>query len=119
VEKNRILVGYKALGVKTAQFEVSCMDLPESENPVTHAGAPSHGRKRWTATGKPEQVSVTGASGNRHRFNSGSGKDVVVKEVSIFQRGTRVFFFTTLYSADDGKTRDQARRSVSSLVWSK
>jgi hypothetical protein len=41
----------------------------------------------------------------------------MIKEVVVFQRGPRQYFFTGLYWSSDTAAKDQLRRAVASTIW--
>ena len=44
-------------------------------------------------------------------------KERLVKEVVVFPRGERIYFFTGLYYASDAAAREQLRTAVASTIW--
>lgn len=119
-EKETILVQYRLLrGDSGATLEISAVDLPEDADLADYLSGPSYSVRRWNLLGKAESIEAGGVSGKRFRFNGEVDSSELVKEVTAFRRGGRVYFFTVLYSPKDTAAPEQARRSISRLVWTK
>jgi hypothetical protein len=120
LEKERLLVQYRRTGGDNlATLEVSVMDLPEDTDMVKYLSAPSFSAHQWKQTGKAESMEAGGAQGTRFRFRAPIKGGELAKEVTVFRRGGRVYFFTVLFSPKDAPAAEQVRRSLGSLVWSK
>lgn len=114
VDKERLLVRYEGrTGDAPATFEVSCLDALESADLTEILAAPSHSIKNWKPNGTPEAISAQNVAAIRHAYRSGES----MKEVVVFRRGGRAYFFTSLYAVKDVKSREQLRRVVESVIW--
>ncbi len=117
--QDRLLVRYqRASESAPAMFEISMTDMPASANLATYLAKSSFGRPSWPAQGKPEPFKVGDRDGTRYVLVSGLGRPVV-KEVMTVRRGERVYFFTGLFGANDDVSRDEFRRAVAGVTWTK
>lgn len=120
VEKECLLVQYRrSSGDSDAMVEISLMDLPEDADLLEYLSRPSFSVRRWKSLGQPESIEAGGASGTCYRFSGRAGKSDLAKEVIVFRRGGRVYFFTVLYSPKDATAVEQVRRSINGLTWTK
>lgn len=120
VEKERLLVQYRRTsGDGPATLEVSLVDLPEDADLVDYLSTPSFSARKWKQTGGAESMEAGGERGKRFRFSASIKGGDLAKEVTIFRRGGRVFFFTVLFSPKDTAAAEQVRRAIGSLVWTK
>jgi hypothetical protein len=120
IEKERLLVQYRRLkSGPPATLEVSVAELPESTNLTEYLSGPSFSASRWKPSGEPVPLEAGGVRGTRYRFTPSVGKTDMVKEVTAFRRGGRVYFFTALSPPGDSSAPAQVRRAVESLVWTK
>jgi hypothetical protein len=119
-EKERLLVEYQRVGGgKLALLEVSLADLPPSTDLITYLAGPADGVEKWRSVGRPENLEIEGVEATRMTFSGRVGKEDMTREVVAFRRGERVYFFVGLFTATDGKARDELRRAVGSTIWSK
>jgi hypothetical protein len=119
-ETERMLVQYQhSAGEKPATFEVSLADLPEGTDLASHLAGPSFGAEHWDLSGPPEKVEVDGVAGTRYGFTARADRKALAREVTAFRRGGRVYFFTALASRDDTGAREQVRRAVGRIIWTK
>jgi hypothetical protein len=118
VERERLLVRYMPpLSARGSTLEVSLADLPDSTELADYLSGPSLGVKQWKPLGKVETVEVNGKPATRVAFSGRVGKDQLLKEVTAFRRGGRVYFFTALVPKGDNKSRETIRRAVASTTW--
>ena len=116
MDKERMLVRYEGrTGDSSAILEVSCINLPETTDPSSILDAPSHGVSRWKRDGTAQSIEIHGQPATRYAYRSGK----TAKEVVLFRRGGRGYFFTSVYAADDLKSRDLIRQAVESVVWTR
>jgi hypothetical protein len=119
-EKERTLVQYRRVSAEgNATLEISLIDLPEDADLAEYLSGPSYAVRHWNSLGKAESIEAGGASGKRFRFNGQANGSELSKEVTAFRRDGRVYFFTVLYPPKDAAAAEQARRSISGLVWTK
>jgi len=120
VEKETILVQYRLhSGASSATLEISLMDLPEDAALADYLSRPSYSVRRWSLLGKAESIEAGGVSGKRFRFKGKADSFELIKEVTVFRRGGRDYFFIVLHSPKDTAAPEQARRSINRLVWTK
>lgn len=100
-------------------LELLCFDDSKSIDVKAHHEQPSHGVAAWKLEEDATEVTVGGATGQRLPLVGSAGKNTLHKEVTVFRRGKRVYSFVALYWDDDRVARDEIRRAVDSLVWSK
>lgn len=116
IDKERMLVRYEGrTGDSPAALEVSCIKLPESADLDAILDAPSHSISNWHREGAAKSIQIHDEPASRYIFLSNK----TAKEVVVFRRGGRVYFFTTVYAAHDAKSRDLARQAVESVVWTR
>lgn len=119
VEKERLLVQYRRQeGDHPATLEVSRVDLPDSTDWEEYLSGPSYSVSHWKSAEPAESVQAGGANGSRFRFTSGGKNPRLAKEVTVFRRGTRVYFFTLVFAPKDTTAVEQVRRVIGRLVWS-
>ncbi len=121
LEKERLLVQYRRVisGQQSATLEVSVAELRESTDLAEYLSKPAFSASEWRPAGKSVPLEAGGAKGTRFRYTAWVDGSELVKEVTAFRRGARVYFFTVLYSPKDSSAPEQARRAVESLVWTK
>jgi len=118
VQKERMLVEYKPPPAETAaSLQVTCIDLPSGTSPESYLSTRRHGTEPWRQKGAVEPLDVNGESAVRLILTSRTGKEQLTREVVVFRRGDRAYFFTGLFPASDGKTREQVRQAVESVQW--
>ncbi len=119
VKKNLILVQYRRKSTdQRGMLEVDMIDLPPSTDVPTYLAGSSFGVKQWRRTGSMEPVSTGGLAGERYEFTGRvGGKDDMTKEVVVFRRGSRCYFFIGLFPPKDAGARAQIRQAVASTVW--
>lgn len=117
--QDRLLVRYERPAENApAVLEVSMADLPSSVDLNAYLAAPSLGRPTWAPRGRPEPVRAGEREAMRYVFQSPVGRPIV-KEVVAVRRGERVYFFAGLFANADDASRDEIRRGVDSLAWTK
>jgi hypothetical protein len=104
---------------KTAELEVTAADLPEGSDLGAFLAGYQVGAQKWTPKKGPDDVTVNGAAGKRFLMSAGKGKDETLRETTAFRRGGRVYFFLVSFPASDPDRRDQARKSIDSVTFTK
>ncbi len=119
LDKERLLVQFKRLtsADRGATMEVTAMDVPESDDLAPYVAGPDYGVKKWTPAGTPEKLEPGGVAATRYVFANQVGAEKMVREVTAFRRGGRVYLFKGIFGAADKKARDQIRQAVASTVW--
>jgi hypothetical protein len=116
--QERKLVGYKKMTAgHPACFEVTYVDLPPSTDLGAYLVKASPGLAPWNLTTAATPLTVAGVEANRFILSTGSGTDLTVKEVVVFRRGERVYFFTGTFHSSDGDSVQMIRRAVESVSW--
>lgn len=112
------LVEYKKMTTdQPAGFEVTYADIPPSTDLGAYLAGASLGQARWNPTAPATPLTVSGVEANRFMFSAGNVPDLMTKEVVVFRRGDRVFFFTGIFLSSDSESRQQIGRTVESVVW--
>ncbi len=114
-EKDTMLVRYQSPPTeKSAVFEVSFVDAPESADVTAMLAAPSHGASNWASSEPPEPLKLNAAATRYHLAHKNMSKESIV-----FRRGDRLYFFTFVYLNSDSTVRERMHDVVQSVVWSK
>jgi hypothetical protein len=114
-----LLVGYHqplAAG-QEAILEVNLIDLPGGASLGEYLAGASYGIPRWQPRGEPENLTINGVSARRFIFASSRDRTRLDKEIVVFERGSRSYFFVALFSATDETSRQEVRRAVDSVYW--
>lgn len=120
LDKERLLVQYRrAESDSQATLEVSAADLPEDANLADYLSGPSFSATHWDRSGSPEKLEAGGQPGTRYRFTALINRAKLAKEVTVFRRGERVYFFTLLFAPADATAPEQIHRALGRLVWTK
>lgn len=120
MRKELLLVQYRrASGDKQATLEVSLADLPEDTDLATYLSGPSFSASHWKQSGSPESLEAGARAGERYCFTAHVNGAQLGKEVTVFHRGERVYFFTLLFSPDDPTAPEQVHRAIGRIVWTK
>lgn len=106
-------------GKLAADFEVTAADLPDATDLTAFLAEYRVGAQKWATRKGPDDVTVNGAAGRRWLMAVGKGKDETLRETTAFRRGGRVYFFLATFPASDPDRRDQARKSVESVTFTK
>jgi hypothetical protein len=118
LDKERLLVQYiRGPAEGLATLEVAAVDLPPDVEVVKYQGEPSHDVLIWNNLGPNKKLEIGGAPAERLIYAGNLGKEPFIKEVVVFRRGERVYFFTALFPAADTLARDMARRAVDGVIW--
>lgn len=118
VTQERLLVVYQQLAAdQGATLEVLRFDVPETTDLAAYLAGASYGTKQWTLKRPAEELRIGPAAARRFLFAATQGKAEMLKDVVVFQRGGRYYFFTGLYWANDDAARDQIQRAVESTIW--
>lgn len=119
LDKERLLVQYVGLSSeKGASLDVSMADLPETTDLAAYLAGPSGGVKNWRLK-TSESVTINGVPAERLIFLGRVGKEEAVKEVVVFRRGERVYFFSAYCASGDTRAQEQVRSAVGSTRWKK
>ncbi|MGH7172317.1 MAG: hypothetical protein ACRELF_10840 [Gemmataceae bacterium] len=120
IDKERLLVQYRrADRDKQATLEVSLADLAEDTDLAEHLSGPSFSASHWKPEGSPESLEAGGRAGKRYRFTGRVTGAELAKEVTVFRRGGRLYFFTLLFSPEDATAPQQVHRAIARIVWTK
>jgi hypothetical protein len=117
LEKERLLVLYRQTGGQGTALHISMADLPESSPLAEYLARPSFGVEKWERTLAPEQLSLGHKTATRYLFGTKAAGKPLHREVIVFRRQERVYFFTILFSPADTRGRDQARKAIESIIW--
>ena len=116
--QERKLVGYtKKTTGHPASLEVTYVDLPPSTDLGARFAEASLGQARWKLTAAATPLTIGGLEANRFILSAGSGADQTIKEVVVFRRGDRVYFFTGVFHSSDAESWQQVRQAVESITW--
>jgi hypothetical protein len=116
--QERKLVGYKKTTAgHPASFEVTYVDLPPSTDLGSYLVKTSPGLSPWSLAGAATPLTVGGVEANRFNLSTGNSPDLTMKEVVVFRRGERVYFFAGTFHSSDGESGQRIRRAVESVVW--
>jgi hypothetical protein len=119
-EKEWLVVRYELLTAeKPATLEVTLADVPETADLSAFLSGPSHGHSSWHPTGPAEELQINVEPAVRLVFTSQARGEGMIREVTSFRRGGRVYCFTGMYPSGDTKARDEIRRAVGSVLWKK
>lgn len=120
VKKESLLVQYRRTTDKNqATLEVSLADLSEDTDLTAYLSAPSFTATRWDLIGTPQTLDAGGREGKRYRFGGDIHGGRIDREVTVFRRGGRVYFFTLLHSPGDTSALEQVHRAIGHLVWTR
>lgn len=115
-----ILVGYAyTKSERPAEFELLAADVPEGEDLGRFLAEHRVGSEKWVLRPGPQAVTIGGAAATRYVMTRGAGKDEYRREATAIRRDGRVYFFVVSFAATDPERRDQARKSVESVTWTK
>jgi len=116
--QERKLVEYKKMTPgHPASFEVTYVDLPPSTDLGSHLVNASPAQVPWNLTGAATPLTVAGVEANRFVLSAGNNPDLTIREVVVFRRGDRVYFFTGTFHSSDRDSGQKIRRAVESVVW--
>jgi hypothetical protein len=117
-EKERLLVSYlRPVRGKPVFLEVSLADLPESRDLAAYLAESPYGTSKWRRVGTPLDLDINGVPATRYSYTTRVGKDDLIKEVTVFRRGERVYLFAGVYPTGDSQSREQLRRAAASTIW--
>ena len=117
-DQERQLVEYKKKAAKQpATLEVTYVDLPATTDLAVHLAKPSQGQPAWNPTAAAAPISIGTTEAMRYIFNNGAGPDPIMKEVVVFRRGDRVYFFTGTFTKSDQQSQQEIRRAVETIAW--
>jgi hypothetical protein len=120
LDKERLLVQYRrAADGRQSTLEVTAANMPEDADLSAYLSGPSFSASHWNPSGSVEKLEAGGRPGTRHRFKARVAGAELIKEVTVFRRGGRVYFFTLLSAPDDATPSEQVRRAIGRLVWTK
>jgi hypothetical protein len=104
---------------KSADLEVTAADLPDGTDLGAFLAGYQVGAQKWALKKGPDDVTVNTATAKRFLMSAGKGKDEVQREATAFRRGGRVYFFLVSFPASEPDRRDQGRKSVESVTFTK
>jgi hypothetical protein len=114
LERERVLVIYHCFATDPpASLEVSAADLPESADLAGRLTEAPSGGITWRAAGPAVPLEVNGVPARRYPLR---GLDLA-REVTVFRRGGRVYFFAGTFIAGDLVRRGQVRQAADSVLW--
>lgn len=116
LDRERLLVSYVSSG-KAVEFEVSLADLPPTVDLASYLEGPGFGVTQWKPLKAPEAVEIGGRPATRYVFAGQSAREKMTKEVVVFRKDDRAYFFTGVYLASGDKARGQIGRAVASISW--
>lgn len=120
LEKPVALVSYvQNEGQKPGEFELMAADLPEDADLGEFLAEHRIGPQKWVMKPPPTAVTVGGASATQFVLTRKLGKLEYRREATAVRRGGRVYFFVITFLTADAEHRDQARKSVESVAWTK
>jgi hypothetical protein len=133
VEKERMLVEYKLLpGPNPAGLQVTCIDLSPQTNPEAYLAERMKTLGDWQKKGRGEKLSIHGRDAVRLQyllkpFPSDFAKKMGTKapkpeaddlrEIVVFRRNERVYFFTAMLPSSDKKALGDIRRAIETIEW--
>jgi hypothetical protein len=118
VPQERKLIGYKLPDIdRPASFEISCMDMPEGADLVSHFTAGRTGPEAWRPSGPIESIALGSVPAHRLILTFGTGAGALRKEVVAVRSGGRVYFFTLVCAPDDVGSRETIRQELSRITW--
>src|SRR5437016_3751132 len=118
LDKERLLVRYeRPTSGNSALLELTAADLPVSVDLSAYLTGPAYGADKWRLARPAEPVDVEGVAALRHGLSARVRGEETTREVVVFRRGERVFFFTGLFASKDSSARSQIRAAVQSVLW--
>ena len=115
-----VLVTYlQSQASRPAEFQLMAVDLPVDTDLAQYLAEHQIGSGKWAINQAPESVTIHGETAVRYAMSRGSAKSEVRREATVFRRGGRAFFFIVTFGTTDTERRDQVRKSVESVTWSK
>jgi hypothetical protein len=94
-------------------------DLPADADLGKYLAEHQVGATRWVMGRAPEPVTINGEAATRYTMSRAAGGREARREATAFRRGGRVFYFLVSFTPADAEHRDQARKAVASVTWSK
>lgn len=113
--KERMLVQYKR-AKSGGSLIVSMVDLPESEAVADYLEKRLFPKDAWRPAGV-ERLTLANLPAERFLYKGYGKMADQARETVVIRRGQRAYFFTTLYSANDTKIRDETRKALTTLTW--
>jgi hypothetical protein len=113
-----LLVSYLCSKGEGLQLQVEAANsVPDAEVESFLTNTPA-GESGWKIKEPQKAIAVRGVPAIRLLLKRTSSKHgELLKEVIVFQRAERTYFFSILYSTSDRAVRDQANQSIQSIVW--
>jgi hypothetical protein len=113
-----VLVSYEQPGgEKPAELAVLVADLPPDADLQKFLIDYRVGAEAWGQRSPPQAVTVNGVAAMHYSLTRRQGKDEMLREVTAFRRGGRVYFFLATFAASDESARATVRSSVESVAW--
>jgi hypothetical protein len=120
LEKPIVLVSYvQNEGMKPGEFELMAVDLPEDANLGEFLVGYRIGPEKWVMKPPPAATTVGGEAATQFVLTRKLGKSEYRREATAVRRGGRAYFFVVTFLTADVEHRDQARKSVESVTWTK
>ncbi|HEV3383642.1 MAG TPA: hypothetical protein VG097_02440 [Gemmata sp.] len=118
--KPMMLVAYhEKQGEHPAAFELLAVDLPEDTDMGKYLLENRLGKGLWTIKSPAEKITVNEAEATRYLLSQQEGKTEHLREATVFRRAGRVYLFIASFAPTDLGSRDQVRRSIESVTWTK
>jgi len=118
LEKERLLVRYERPGsANSAVLEVTVADLPVSLDLNTYLTGAAYGAEKWRLARPAEEFSVEGSAAVRYVLSARVRGEETTREVVVFLRGERIFFFTGIFASKNSSARSEVRGAVQSVLW--
>jgi hypothetical protein len=118
LDRERMLVSYELLQTdKPATFQVTAADLAAETDLIKYLSGMAFGITDWQVKLPVEDLDNDSQHGRRYTFARASRGSPEIREVVVFRRGERAYFFSAMFPKSDAKAREQIRRAIESLVW--
>jgi hypothetical protein len=120
LERPVVVVSYvQSQGYKPGEFELVAADLPETADLGDFLTNYRIGPEKWVMKPPPTATTVGGEPATQFVLTRKVGKSEYRREATAVRRGGRVYFFVISFLTTDAEHRDQARKSVESVTWTK
>jgi hypothetical protein len=119
-EKERLLVRFnRSTRTNPASLEVTLADLPANTNMQTYLVSDRAGNPGWQINDPSEQLNISGQPATRWQIVPPANQEKfgMIKEIVVFRRGDRYYFFAARFPPEDPKVLAEVRQAVQSVVW--
>ena len=117
VTEKRLLVEYKCFySEQLASLDVAMLDVAE-ERTLADCLREHGSEGGWQPAAPVEELRVGGRQAVRGAFALRVGPEQTVREVVAVRRGSRVYFFTGVFTPGDVRSRDAIRQAVATVSW--